>query len=38
MLGSMCDKEYLTGDLCSGVYTKDEYYNDFTLVKNKNYF
>ena len=38
MLGSMCEKEHLTGNLCSGVYSQEEYFNDFTLVKNKNYF
>ena len=29
MLGVMCNQEHLTGDLCSGVYTKEEYENDF---------
>ena len=36
MIGVMCNKEYLTGDLCKGVYSSEEYEKDFiSVVRNK---
>jgi len=37
MLGVMCNQEYLTGDLCKGVYTNKEYEEDFIKVKERKY-
>lgn len=38
MLGVMCDKEYLTGDLCKGVYSDKEYEKDFTSVIRNQFY
>ena len=37
MLGVMCNKEHLTGDLCSGIYSNKEYEEDFTKVESDKY-
>jgi len=37
MLGVMCNKEHLTGDLCSGVFTSKEYQEDFINVVQSKY-
>ena len=37
MLGVMCDKEHLTGDLCSGIFTSEEYKEDFIKVEQSKY-
>ena len=38
MTGVMRDKEYLTGDLCKGVYSDEEYKNDFINVIRNQYY
>ena len=37
MLGVMCNKEHLTGDLCSGIFTSKEYQEDFINVVQSKY-
>ena len=37
MLGVMCNKEYLTGDLCSGTFSNKEYEEDFIKVVSDKY-
>ena len=34
MMGTMCNMEYLTKDLCLGVFSNDEYEKDFVDVVN----
>lgn len=37
MMGVMCNKEFLTGDLCKGVYSDKEYKEDFIDVFRNQY-
>ena len=37
MMGVMCNQEYLTGDLCKGIYSDDEYQKDFIDVIRNQY-
>ena len=37
MMGVMCNKESLTGDLCRGIFTEEEYKKDFIDIIHKRY-
>ena len=38
MMGVMCNQEYLTGDICKGVYSDEEYKKDFINVFRNQYY